>query len=53
VIGSDVYIAPTAYVGGDVTIGDECAIMHRVVIRGDVACITIGRPRQRAGRRRC
>jgi len=42
-IGRDVYIAPTAYVGGDVRIGDGCTIMHQVVIRGDVSPIAIGR----------
>jgi len=42
-IGDNVYIAPTAYVGGEVTIGDECTIMHHVTIRGDVSKITIGR----------
>ena len=42
-IGKNVYIAPTAYVGGEVTIGDECTIMHHVTIRGDVSKITIGR----------
>jgi carbonic anhydrase/acetyltransferase-like protein (isoleucine patch superfamily) len=42
IIGRDVYIAPTAYVGGEVTIGDECTIMHHVVIRGDVSAIRIG-----------
>jgi carbonic anhydrase/acetyltransferase-like protein (isoleucine patch superfamily) len=42
-IGQNVYIAPTAYVGGEVTIGDECTIMHHVTIRGDVSKITIGR----------
>ena len=42
-IGKDVYIAPTAYVGGEVTIGDGCTIMHHVTIRGDVSAITIGR----------
>jgi carbonic anhydrase/acetyltransferase-like protein (isoleucine patch superfamily) len=42
-IGRDVYIAPTAYVGGEVAIGDECTIMHHVTIRGDVSKITIGR----------
>ena len=42
-IGDGVYIAPTAYVCGDVTIGDESTIMHHVVIRGDVAAIRIGR----------
>lgn len=43
VIGRDVYIAPTAYVGGDVTLGDECTVMHHVTIRGDVSPIRIGR----------
>ncbi|HPF40999.1 MAG TPA: gamma carbonic anhydrase family protein [Phycisphaerae bacterium] len=41
-LGRDVYIAPTAYVGGAVTIGDESTIMHHVVIRGDVSNIRIG-----------
>lgn len=41
-IGRDVYIAPTAYVGGEITLGDECTIMHHVVIRGDVSAIRIG-----------
>jgi carbonic anhydrase/acetyltransferase-like protein (isoleucine patch superfamily) len=43
IIGKHVYIAPTAYVGGEVAIGDECTIMHHVTIRGDVSKITIGR----------
>ena len=42
-VGRNVYIAPTAYVGGEVTIGDDCTIMHHVTIRGDVSKITIGR----------
>ncbi len=42
-IGGNVYIAPTAYVGGEVVIGDDCTIMHHVTIRGDVSAITIGR----------
>ena len=42
-IGKNVYVAPTAYVGGEVTIGDDCTIMHHVTIRGDVSKITIGR----------
>lgn len=42
-IGRDVYIAPTAYVGGEVEIGDECTIMHHVCVRGDVSAIRIGR----------
>lgn len=41
-IGRNVYIAPTAYVGGEVTLGDECTVMHHVTIRGDVSAITIG-----------
>lgn len=43
VLGKDVYIAPTAYVGGDVTLGDQCTVMHHVTIRGDVSAIRIGR----------
>ena len=42
VLGRDVYMAPTAYVGGEVSIGDDCTIMHHVVIRGDVSAIRIG-----------
>ena len=42
VLGRDVYVAPTAYVGGDVVIGDRSTIMHHVVIRGDLAPIRIG-----------
>ena len=42
-LGNDVYIAPTAYVGGEVALGDGCTIMHHVVIRGDVSAIRIGR----------
>lgn len=41
-IGSRVYIAPTAYVGGTVEIGDDTTVMHHVVIRGDIARIRIG-----------
>lgn len=42
-VGRDVYIAPTAYVGGLVEIGDQTTVMHHVVIRGDVAAIRVGR----------
>lgn len=42
-LGQHVYIAPTAYVGGAVRIGDETTIMHHVSIRGDVSHIRIGR----------
>ena len=41
-LGANVYIAPTAYVGGDVVIGDQSTLMHHVVVRGDVAPIRIG-----------
>lgn len=41
-IGRDVYLAPTSCVCGDVTLGDDCTIMHHVVIRGDVSAIRIG-----------
>ncbi|MHC5111198.1 MAG: gamma carbonic anhydrase family protein [Planctomycetota bacterium] len=41
-IGKNVYIAETSYVGGEVTLGDDCTVMHNVVIRGDVAAIRIG-----------
>lgn len=42
-VGQNVYIAPTAYVGGNVTIGDETTIMHHVTVRGDVSEIIIGK----------
>ncbi|MCA9243136.1 MAG: gamma carbonic anhydrase family protein [Phycisphaerales bacterium] len=42
-IGRNVYIAPTSVVCGEVTLGDDCVIMHHVLIRGDVSAITIGR----------
>ncbi len=41
-IGKDVYISPTAYVCGDLEIGDGCSIMHHVCIRADIAPIRIG-----------
>jgi len=43
VLGTHVYVAPTAYVGGDVTLGDDTTVMHHVTIRGDVSAIRIGR----------
>lgn len=42
VVGQDVFIAPTAFVGGDVHLGDQVTIMHHVMIRGDIAAIRIG-----------
>ena len=41
-IGRDVYMADSAVVIGDVTIGDIVTIMDSAVIRGDENCITIG-----------
>ncbi len=41
-LGSNVYIATTSYVAGDVVIGDNTTIMHHVMIRGDVGAIRIG-----------
>lgn len=42
IVGRDVYLAPTAYVGGDVVLGNGCTVMHCVVIRGDIAPIRLG-----------
>lgn len=42
IIGKDVFIASTAFVGGEVTLGDLVTVMHHVVIRGDIAPIRIG-----------
>ena len=36
------YVAPTAFLGGDVILGDDVTVMHQVVIRGDIAPIRIG-----------
>lgn len=41
-LGDRVYLAPTAFVAGDVTLGDECSVWHHAMIRGDVAAIRIG-----------
>ncbi len=43
ILGKDVYIAETAYVAGDVTIGDTSTVMHHVTIRGDIGAINIGK----------
>lgn len=42
-IGKNVYIAETATIIGDVTIGDDVSIWPSAVIRGDVNPIVIGR----------
>lgn len=41
-LGKDCYIAPTAYVAGDLVLGDQCTVMHQVAIRADVAPIRLG-----------
>ena len=40
--GKDCFLAETAVVVGDVTMGDECSIWYNTVLRGDVNTITIG-----------
>ncbi len=41
-IAADVYIAPTACVIGDVTIGAGSSVWFNAVLRGDMAAITLG-----------
>ncbi len=41
-IGTGAFVAPTATVIGDVTIGDHSSVWHNVVIRGDVNFVRIG-----------
>lgn len=41
-LGRNVYIAPTSFVAGDVTLADDCTVMQHVVIRADIAPIRIG-----------
>ena len=40
--GKNCFLAETAVLIGDVTIGDECSIWYNTVLRGDVNTITIG-----------
>ncbi len=42
-IAASAYIAPGAVIIGDVTIGEECAILSGAVLRGDTASIVIER----------
>jgi carbonic anhydrase/acetyltransferase-like protein (isoleucine patch superfamily) len=42
-LGREVYVAPNAYVVGDVVLGDESSIWHGSVLRGDVGWIRVGR----------
>jgi carbonic anhydrase/acetyltransferase-like protein (isoleucine patch superfamily) len=41
-IHSSAYVAPTATIAGDVTIGVDCAILHGAVITAEGAPVTIG-----------
>jgi carbonic anhydrase/acetyltransferase-like protein (isoleucine patch superfamily) len=41
-IGRDVFIAPTAVLIGDVTVGDNSSIWFNAVLRGDFGPITVG-----------
>ena len=43
VLGRDVYIAKTAVVLGDVTLGDQASVWYGAVLRGDIHRIEIGR----------
>ncbi|WP_231036023.1 gamma carbonic anhydrase family protein [Pectinatus sottacetonis] len=42
-IGKNVFIAPSAYIIGDVTIGDNSSIWYNAVLRGDMNAIIVGR----------
>lgn len=42
VIAESAFVAPTAVVIGNVTIGEEASIWYHTVVRGDIAPITIG-----------
>jgi carbonic anhydrase/acetyltransferase-like protein (isoleucine patch superfamily) len=41
-LGERVWLAPTAYVTGDVTLGDDVSFWFHTVARGDVNTIRIG-----------
>ena len=40
--GTDVFIAPTATVIGNVRLGDQVSVWYGAVLRGDSEAITIG-----------
>jgi len=42
IIGNDCFLAETATLIGDVTIGSNCSVWYNTVIRGDVHSIKIG-----------
>lgn len=41
-IGENCFVAETAAIIGDVTIGNDCSVWYGTVLRGDVNTITIG-----------
>lgn len=41
-LGKNVFIAPTAIVVGDVTLGDSSSVWYNAVLRGDINSIVIG-----------
>lgn len=41
-IGDRVYLASTAVIVGDVTLGDDVSVWHQAVVRGDINWIRIG-----------
>lgn len=42
-VGNQVFVAPDAWVIGDVTLGDQVSIFFGSVLRGDILSITVGR----------
>ena len=42
-IHSSAYVAPSATISGDVTIGADCAVLHGAVIVAEGAAVTIGK----------
>jgi len=42
-LGRRVYVAPSAYVGGQVEVGDDVSFWFHAVVRGDVNSIRIGK----------
>ena len=48
VIGENTFLAETAVILGDVTIGRDCSIWYNAVLRGDVNRIVIGDRVERA-----
>jgi carbonic anhydrase/acetyltransferase-like protein (isoleucine patch superfamily) len=41
-MGKNVFLAETAVLIGDVTLGDDCSVWYGAVLRGDVNTITVG-----------